>query len=193
MGISASHATEFRLWHWRAETPTPDPPLKVTFSTWCGWDTTICGEHSSADFWLHCKAGRGNLHPGVTQWLLAGEISAQGTEMRRWEAPQENGDRRNNLTPVCISLSSFNPSYFANCSQQHPSPKPFPQSIRWYFGMLQNHQRGLFLKQAHAPTTAPDTHHKLGMPDPPSSPKPCTMMEVTFTDSQSSFLHLAKM
>lgn len=122
MGISASHATELRLWQWRAETPTPDPPLKVTFLTWCGWDTTICGEHSSADFWPHCEAGRGNLHPGVTQWLLAGEISAQGTEMEKMRGTTGNQRQEKQLHTCLHFLVFFNPSYFANCSQQHHFP-----------------------------------------------------------------------
>lgn len=117
-------------------------------------------------------------------WLngcLLGKSLLKGQRWRRWEAPQKpetgENDVCNPLPHPCVHfLIFFNPSYSANCSQQHPSPKAFPQTTRWYFGMLHKHQRGLFLKQAHAPTAIPDTHHELGMPDPASSPKPFRMM-----------------
>lgn len=89
------------------ETPTPDPLLKVTFSTWCGWDTTICGKHSSADFWLHYKAGRGNEHPGLTQSLLAGEISTQGTEMEKMRGTTETRQEIQCVKPSASHLPAF--------------------------------------------------------------------------------------
>lgn len=108
MGISAptllnlDHDTDV---HW--ETPTPDPPLKVPFPTWCGWDTTICGKPSSADSWLHCKAGRGTLHPGVTQWLPVGKSLLKGQRWRRWEAPQTPETGEATCDTLCLSPAWF--------------------------------------------------------------------------------------
>lgn len=103
MGISASHASDSRA-DTAVHGETPAPPLKMTFSTRVGeTQPSVESTHLlTPDF----TAKRGNLHPGVTQWLLAGEISAQGTEMEKMRGTTGTASGTLCLTPDCMSLSS---------------------------------------------------------------------------------------